>query len=273
MEESYIRGVNQELIRTLKKLVEATENQQQAIIDKLTEVSAAITGKLDTVITNQHEISITADTINLNTDTVEAKLDEVKASIEAMSTTTSAGLDTIHADITTLDSVVDTINENVNDVKSSVESVNQNTDTLETLIGDTNDKLDTAQTSLNSINGAAQYLNGIGTGVTTIASHIPNMDTNGDLIAAHSLNTANWVQVLGENTPYLNPTHLAVVAEGDTTFDNNVVLCNITDNNITVSVTAADDTTAQSVVLTPGWNPVIVKAITGATANTLIYGY
>lgn len=213
MNEEYIRGINSELIRTLKKLIEATGNQQQAVIDKLTEISAAITGKLDEVIANQQEINITADTINLNTDT------------------------------------------------------------LETLIGDTNDKLDTAQATLNSINGAAQYLNGIGTGVTTIASHIPNMDTNGDLIAAHSLNTANWVQVLGENTPYLNPTHLAVVAEGDTTFDGNVVLCNITDNNITVSVTAADDTNAQSVVLTPGWNPVIVKAITGATANTLIYGW
>lgn len=169
MEESYIRGVNQELIRTLKKLVEATEQQQQqAIIDKLTEVSAAITGKLDEVIANQQEINISADTINLNTDT------------------------------------------------------------LETLIETTNTKLDTVQQSLNSINGAAQYL---------------------------------------------NPTHLAVVAEGDTTFDNNVVLCNITDSNITVSVTAADDTAAQSIVLTPGWNPVIVKAITGATANTLIYGW
>ena len=45
---------------------------------------------------------------------------------------------------------------------------------------------------------------------------------------------------------YLNPTHLGIVSEGDTTFDQNVVLCNITDNNITVSVT---------------------------TANTLIYGW
>lgn len=72
---------------------------------------------------------------------------------------------------------------------------------------------------------------------------------------------------------FLNPTHLGIVSEGDTTFDQNVVLCNITDNNITVSVTAADDTAAQSIVLTPGWNPVIVKAITGATANTLIYGW
>ena len=200
MEESYIRGVNQELIRTLKKLVEATEQQQQAIIDKLTEVSTAITGKLDTVITNQHEISITADTINLNTDTVEAKLDEVKASIEVMAESTTTEL-------------------------------------------------------------------------TTIASHIGNIDTNGDLIAAHSLNTANWVQVLGENTPYLNPTHLAVVAEGDITFDDNVVLCNITNNNITATVTAADDTEAQSIVLTPGWNPIKVKAVSGVEENTLVYGY
>lgn len=273
MEESYIRGVNQELIRTLKKLIEATENQQQAIIDKLTEVSTAITGKLDTVITNQHEISITADTINLNTDTVEAKLDEVKASIETMTESTTTGLTTIHTDITTLDSVVDIINGNVNDVKASVESVNQNTDTLETLIGATNDKLDTAQTSLNSINGATQYLNGIGAGVTTIASHIPNMDTNGGLIAANTLNAANWAQVLGQNAPYLNPTHLAVVSAGDTTFDQNVVLCNITNDNITVTVTAADDTTASSIVLAPGWNPVIVKSVTGAVENTLVYGY
>lgn len=72
---------------------------------------------------------------------------------------------------------------------------------------------------------------------------------------------------------FLNPTHLGIVSEGDTTFEQNVVLCNITDNNITVTVTAADDTTAQSIALTPGWNPIIIKSISGATANTLIYGY
>ena len=66
---------------------------------------------------------------------------------------------------------------------------------------------------------------------------------------------------------------MGIVSEGDTTFEQNVVLCNITDSNITVNVTAADDTAAQSIVLTPGWNPVIVKAITAATANTLIYGW
>ena len=72
---------------------------------------------------------------------------------------------------------------------------------------------------------------------------------------------------------FLNPTHLGIVSEGDTTFEQNVVLCNITDNNITVTVTAADDAAAQSIALTPGWNPVIIKSISGATANTLIYGY
>lgn len=72
---------------------------------------------------------------------------------------------------------------------------------------------------------------------------------------------------------FLNPTHLGVVNEGDNTFDQNVVLCNITNSNITISVIAADDTEAQQIILTPGWNPVIVKQVISATANTLIYGW
>lgn len=75
------------------------------------------------------------------------------------------------------------------------------------------------------------------------------------------------------NKGYMNPTHLGIVAEGDTTFEQNVVLCNITNSNVTITVTAANDTTAQSVILVPGWNPIIVKSITGATDNTLIYGW
>lgn len=228
MEEYYIRGVNSELIITLKKLLEAVKGQQQAVVDGLNEVSSAITAKLDTVISNQQEITITADTINLNTDTVEAKLEEIKDSVESMSASTSEGLTTIHTDITTLDSVVDTINEGVNNLKTQVEGINSNTDTLEALTEATNTKLDATQSSLNNISGAAQYL---------------------------------------------NPTHLAIVPAGSTTFEQNVVLCNITDGNITVTVTAADDTVAQSVVLTPGWNPVIIKSISDATANTLIYGW
>lgn len=72
---------------------------------------------------------------------------------------------------------------------------------------------------------------------------------------------------------FLNPTHLGIVSEGDTTFDQNVVLCNITNDNITVTVTAADDTAASSIVLAPGWNPVVVKSVNGAVENTLVYGY
>ena len=142
MEEQYIRGVNQELIRTLKKILEkignssGSEGSSQLIVDKLDDISTSIT----------------------------------------------EGLSTLHTDISELKDI----------------SLKQN---------------------------------------------------------------------------YLNPTHLGIVSEGDTTFEQNVVLCNITDNNITVTVIAADDTTAQSIVLTPGWNPVIIKSISGATANTLIYGY
>lgn len=164
MEESYIRGVNSELIRVIKKLLGSTQTSQDNTIQAINSLGQ----KLDTIAQNQQEINITADTINLNTDELENKLDSIYSSLS-------------------------NINEDINNIKIK------------------------------------QY--------------------------------------------YLNPTHLGIVSEGDTELGKNVVLCNITDSNITVSVTAADDTAAQSIVLTPGWNPVIVKAITGATANTLIYGW
>lgn len=170
MEESYIRGVNQELIRTLKKLIEATEQQQQAIIDKLTEVSAAITGKLDEVIANQQEISITADTINLNTDTVEAKLDEVKASIEAMQTETVAGLGAINEGVanvlaknTEIDTAVDSManeltnahadmNSKLDTINSTINTVANNTELINTTIVDVKDnKLGTPTTEGDTV--------------------------------------------------------------------------------------------------------------------------
>lgn len=149
MEESYIRGVNQELIRTLKKLVEATEKQQQAIIDKLTEVSAAITGKLDEVIANQQEISITADTINLNTDTVEAKLDEVKASIEAMQTETVAGLGAIN------EGVANVLAKNT-EIDTAVDSM---ADELASVHTDMNSKLDTINSTTNTVANNTELIN------------------------------------------------------------------------------------------------------------------
>lgn len=225
MEESYIRGVNQELIRTLKKLIEATENQQQAIIDKLTEVSTAITGKLDTVINNQHEISITADTINLNTDTVEAKLDEVKASIEALGTSVDGGLDTLN---------------------TSVGQVN-------TSVGQVGTKVDAVNTGVNAV----------GTKVDAVKASVENGDTA----------LGEKIDTLSSDHKVMNPTHLGPVVAGDTTFEQPVVLCNITENNITITVIASDDTVEQSVVLTAGWNPIVVKTVKGVTENTLVYGY
>lgn len=119
-------------------------------------------------------------------------------------------------------------------------------------------------------------IKGLGKKLDTIAQNQSEVTITADAI---NLNTDELEDKLDSlidaqlKQNFLNPTHLGIVSEGDTTFEQNVVLCNITDNNITVSVTAADDTAAQSIVLTPGWNPAIVKAITGATANTLIYGW
>lgn len=97
-------------------------------------------------------------------------------------------------------------------------------------------------------------------------------DTVGQLSeTVTALNTA--VDTINQENNFLNPTHLGIVIEGDTTFDQNVVLCNVTDNNVTVTVTGAGDEGATTVVLTPGWNPIVVKSITGATANTLAYGW
>lgn len=170
MEESYIRGVNQELIRTLKKLIEVTEKQKQAIIDKLTEVSTAITGKLDEVIANQQEISIIANTINLNTDTVEAKLDGVKASIEAMQTETVAELDAIGTSVdsiltknTEMDGAIDGIatklasvhtdmNSKLDTINSTTNIVANNTELINTTIVDVKDnKLGTPTTEGDTV--------------------------------------------------------------------------------------------------------------------------
>lgn len=149
MNEEYIRGVNSELIRTLKKLIEATGNQQQAVIDKLTEVSAAITGKLDEVIANQQEINITADTINLNTDTVEAKLDEVKASIEAMQTGIVAGLSAIN------EGVANVLAKNT-EIDIAVDSM---ADELTSVHTDMNSKLDTINSTTNTVANNTELIN------------------------------------------------------------------------------------------------------------------
>lgn len=170
MEKSYIREVNQELIRTLKKLIEVTESQQQAIIDKLTKVSTAITGKLDEVIANQQEISITADTINLNTDTVEAKLDEVKASIEAMQTETVAGLGAIN------EGVANVLAKNT-EIDTAVDSM---ADELVSVHTDMNSKLDTINSTTNTVANNTELINTIIVDVKDNKSCTPT--TEGDTV-------------------------------------------------------------------------------------------
>lgn len=159
------------------------------------------------------------------------------AIIKLLSDNQAKMAETIAALQDTIGNKLDSIVTGLSNIKIQAESVNLNTDGLENLIVATNTKLDTQQTSLNSIN-------------SKIATATNQVDKG-----------------------KLNPTHIAAVAAGDTIFDQDVVLCNITNNPITVSVTAKDDTTAVSIVIQPGWCPVIVKSITGATENTLVYGW
>lgn len=146
----------------------------------------------------------------------------------------------------------------VSNIKISAESVNLNTDEVEAKL----DILNQSVIANRDNSDIVDKLIVLGTKLDSIKTAIDTTNNYWDSVSQR-------IPVNG----YINPTHMMPVVAGDTTFDQNVVLCNITDNNITVSVTAADDTAAQSIVLTPGWNPVIVKAITGATANTLIYGW
>lgn len=184
---------SQTIIQLLVKLIDATNNK-----------NTELTQKLDDVITVVSNIKISADSIAVNTDELKTKLDNVVTAINTVNTS------------------INTMNTSINNVNSAIE---------------------------DNINGVYS--------IKTDTENILVYLTNG-LTKAFNI---------------MNPSHLAIVNTGDTTFDNPVVLCNITEENITVTVTAVDDTIAQSIVLTPGWNPVVIKSITGATANTLIYGY
>lgn len=151
----------------------------------------------------------------------------------------------------------------ISNIKISADSINLNTDELETKLDSTIAAVNTVNTSIQS---QIEIINNVLDNTSTISNNINDIQSN----SYDSLQN-----IIGFNNRFniMNPSHLAVVNAGDTTFDNPCVLCNITEENITVTVTAADDNTAQSIVLTPGWNPVVIKSITGATANTLIYGY
>lgn len=163
---------------------------------------------------------------------------------------------------------LDKVIEAVSNIKISAESVNLNTDELE-------NKLDTINTNItllkesvsNGFNNVYDKFldntSAINTGFKV--TNVRQEESKQAIVAAVNA-TTNKLAIM-------TPTHLGIVAAGDTEFGKNVTLCNITDNNITITVTAAGDTAEQSIVLTPGWNPIVVKSIKGATANTLLYGY
>lgn len=171
----------------------------------------------------------------------------------------------------------------VSNIKISAESVNLNTDEVEA-------KLDTLNQSIIA-NGdktdIIEKLTVLGTKLDTVKSSIEAINTSiesvetglGQLIVQnynklHDIDTK--VQSIGNsmlNNGMVNPRHIKTVPAGDFTLEPFGVLCNITNDYLTVTVTAADDVTAQTITLAPGWNPVIVKSITGAVENTLVYGY
>lgn len=137
---------------------------------------------------------------------------------------------------------IDEVKTAISNIQIEVGDVSFDASDLEAKIDTTNEKLDTINTSIGTV-------------------------------GTNTENTTNKVTTLSNNIGYFNPTHIATVASGDTTFDQDVVLCNITENVITISVTPKDNTAAISIAIQPGWCPVIVKSITGAAENTLVYGW
>lgn len=59
----------------------------------------------------------------------------------------------------------------------------------------------------------------------------------------------------------------------DTKFGRNVMLNNITSDLVTVEVMPSSMKEYVTTVLSPGWNPIVVKAIRNVTPNTIQYGW
>lgn len=150
------------------------------------------------------------------------------------------------------------------DIKTSISNIDTDTTDMNSKLTNISGDLTTASSALNDISSAVQ----------STKSTVDNInDTLTNSIVTSIATLLEYTLAANNKLNFMNPTHLGVVAEGDTSFEQPVVLCNITDSNVTATVTANQDTNPVSIVLTPGWNPVVVKAITGATANQLVYGF
>ena len=240
MNEKYLETIVQYLI----KIVNDNSVSDKGIAEKLDKVVAAVSN-----------IKISAESVNLNTDEVEAKLDTLNQSV-----IDNGDNSDIVEKLTTLGTKLDTIKAAVDVLKTNIESVDthiqSNTQALNNAARDINTRLDNIDTH---IQGLTQDLN----------NNIGIVNDKQDAINNNITSISQKMLVSG----IINPTHIATVTAGDTTFDQNVVLCNITDNNISVTIMAANDSQNTTIILTPGWNPVVVKSITGAAENTLVYGY
>lgn len=178
----------------------------------------------------------------------------------------------------------------VSNIKISAESVNLNTDEVEAKL----DALNQSIINNGDNSNIVEKLTSLGTKLDTIKAAIDVLKTNIESVDTHiqsntqalnnGIDAVNEKQDASNNnitsisqkmlvSGVINPTHIAAVTAGDTTFDQHVVLCNITDDNISVTIMAADDNQNTTIILAPGWNPVVVKSITGAVENTLVYGY
>ena len=61
--------------------------------------------------------------------------------------------------------------------------------------------------------------------------------------------------------------------EPNQNFGRNVVLNNITDDILSVEVVPSSMDTFVTTTLSPGWNPIVVKAVRNIKANTVQYGW
>ena len=164
------------------------------------------------------------------------------------------------------------------DIKTSISNIDTDTNDMNTKLTAISGDLTTVSSTLNNVssttNDISSTTDDIFSTIQGTKTTIDNIDNTLTTSIVTSIATLlEYTLAANNKLNFMNPTHLGVVAEGDTSFEQPVVLCNVTDSNVTVTVTANQDTNPVSITLTPGWNPVVVKAITGATANQLVYGF
>lgn len=268
MQDTYLATIIQYLIKILEK----QGGEQSGNSDVLT--------KLDNIITAVSNIKISAEGINLNTDEVEDKLNSTNTNLSSIKQLVEAGNDYnqtylryINSNVSKTATSTIGLADKLNSIINAINALGTKLDTINTTLA----KLDTlhsditaSNANLNSIKGNVSTIN---SNLDTVKSDTAIVKTNTATTATNTDATNTSVKNLTNKYGYLNPTRYKSVPAGDTTFANACVLCNITDENITVTVTSSYDSSTQSVVLVPGWNPIVVKAITGATENTLLYGW